>query len=60
MDEIEKIPEHMWCSNCDHEWDVDDYFDCNQCPNCTVNPVQIYRTSSFAFAYAYMAKHPKK
>jgi len=54
-----KISEHMWCYHCEHEWETDDYLNCDVCSNCTTEPIQIYRTSSFAFAYAYMAKHPR-
>ena len=60
----------MWCWNCEHEWITDDYYtlmsDYNtdnkisKCPNCNIKPIRFYPTSSFGFAYAYMAKHPEK
>lgn len=52
--------ENMWCFNCDHEWTTDDYYNCNACPNCNTIPIRIYRTSSTAFAYAHIAKHPEQ
>lgn len=55
-----KIEEEMWCYHCEKEWITDDYFGCKQCPNCTTTPVKIYRTSSMAWVYAYLRKHPEK
>jgi Zn finger protein HypA/HybF involved in hydrogenase expression len=57
---MEKIHETMWCFNCDTEFETDDYYKCNACPNCVIKPVRIYRMSSFAFVYAYLEKHPEK
>ena len=58
--ELPKISEEMWCYHCEHIWQTDDYHGCNKCPNCTTEPVQMYRTSSFSFVYAYLNKHPEK
>jgi len=52
--------EDMWCFHCEHEWNTKDYFNENKCPNCKKKPIRIYRTSSTAFVYAYIEKHPIK
>lgn len=56
---MQKIEEHMWCWHCEHEWDTDDYYNCSECPNCKTEPIRIFRTSSFGFFYAHVAKHPE-
>lgn len=53
-----RIPETMWCFNCDQYFETEDYLNCNECLNCETKPVRMYRTSSFSFHYAYEAKHP--
>lgn len=58
-DDFPKIAETMWCFHCEHEWDTDDYHNCNSCPNCKTEPVRLYRTSGFAWLYAYLEKHPE-
>lgn len=55
-----KITQEMWCFHCEHGWVTDDYHNCIACPNCKTIPVRIYRTSSTAFVYAYLEKHPEK
>jgi Zn finger protein HypA/HybF involved in hydrogenase expression len=60
MEERKYHQEYMWCFNCEHEWLAEDYHNTNACPNCTTEPVQIYRTSGTAFIYAHIRKHPEK
>lgn len=57
---LPRYNEEMWCSNCEHVWTTEDYFQETKCPNCTIEPVQIMRTSSTGFFYAYIEKHPEK
>lgn len=54
------VEENMWCFNCEHEWHTDDYHNCKKCPVCNIEPVRIYRTSSYSWFYAYLEKHPEK
>ena len=51
------IEADMWCYNCEHEWITDDYYKCNECPEC--KGTKLYKTNSFSFAYAYLNKHPE-
>jgi Zn finger protein HypA/HybF involved in hydrogenase expression len=55
-----KLTEMMWCYQCEHEWETNDYLNCDKCPNCTTEPIQILRQSSTSFVYAYMAKKKVK
>lgn len=57
---MQKIEENMWCWNCEHEWDTDDYYECKTCPNCQIEPVHIMRTSSTGYAYLWMQKNEWK
>lgn len=54
------ISEEMWCFHCEHYWTTDDYFNCHSCPNCNIVPIMVFRTSSFTYMYAYIAKHPEE
>jgi Zn finger protein HypA/HybF involved in hydrogenase expression len=53
-----KIEKEMWCSNCDGTFITEDYFNCDKCPNCDIQPVSLCRTDSMTFVYAYLSKHP--
>jgi predicted Zn-ribbon and HTH transcriptional regulator len=54
------LKENMWCYNCEHEWETPDYHNCNKCPNCTIEPIHMYRTSSTACLYAQFGKNRSK
>lgn len=56
----QKINEEMWCYNCEHVWETEDYYNCHSCPNCNNEPIRIYRTSSFTCFYAMEAKQKEK
>lgn len=56
---MQKIAEEMWCFNCEHVWNTDDYFACKECPACKA-ATRIYRTSSTAYFYANLEKHPEE
>lgn len=53
---MDKRKENMWCQNCEHEWETDNYLECIQCPNCKFDPPRIMRTSSISYVYAIMEK----
>lgn len=56
---MEKIAEEMWCYKCDGTWQTDDYFAVDECPHCGSLEL-LYRTSSFAYFYAYLSRHPEE
>ena len=51
-----KISGEMYCGDCEDFFKTDDYYNCKKCEKC--QSLNVMRTSSTAFAYSYLAKHP--